>query len=298
MPTSFDISPPFRSNTDISIYSCTEIQLHIWRHAVPDPYSISSAIVMIVNPDVDLSRPRAFLPYAKKLLHTEYSTGAGETEICLEEINKRQPIFNVMQSCHNARTAILETYRLDIDSIIPSERIPLCKDPEDMIYFHHFPNDDEYGLSGRTMIQYLTRESFTFLGCFETLRHIAFRFSYDALGALKMSSDYDDDDENDSDDGSPGFREVREAFHMHENFPALESVSLFVDKFHLFNTWVKGKLVLYPVEDDARLPPVGLTADQVESKLERKLSRRDWPKGSPVVDVYVAARRMHKKKRV
>lgn len=279
----------------------TELQLKIWQNAVPDPYSIPSVIVFIINPDVDLAQPRGYLPSAKELLVLEGEDSSEEEDSPEEEegsdvgisayrsrrlhLRLRQPIFNMMQTCRDARTIVQETYRLDITSAISRELSPLCKDPEDMIYFH-FPQESrqENGFSLTTFVNYLAKNLLTSLHNFVNVRHVAFYFDPEVMMVLHGSRRYHQEG---------GWQKPI----LLQNFPDLESLSLFIEPFQSPGyDWTDGKLVLYPPKNDVKIHKVHMTSDEIEHQLGEVFSGGDGKWEPPIIDVYVVRNSAHKKK--
>jgi len=95
--------------------------LMIWKYAVPDPREVANAITIIIN--FDLQNPQAILPIAKELrkLHESRRRRSLTEESELMNVPTwsmvHSPVLHLLHTCHDARSAVLDTFCLDTDVV-------------------------------------------------------------------------------------------------------------------------------------------------------------------------------------
>jgi 2EXR family len=99
----------------------TEIQMAIWRHAIPHPRNIPDSVLVFVN--FDLGEPRAILPpprYITELYKDIESQNdhpnptsilMGDTQVW--DLTLRDNVISLLHTCQNSRSATSEKFSLD-----------------------------------------------------------------------------------------------------------------------------------------------------------------------------------------
>ncbi len=167
-----------------------EIQLQIWSHALPPPRTVDGGMVLIVGRN--LSTPRAILPSVKdhKSIYREYHQrdlfvnfdfdaflSQEEGSHVYDEhawapaearsLEGWHPILTTMWTCRTSRSVARKTYRLDIESIIESERKSWWADGQ-RVYFPPPRQDEHFDARRHTQLTWLiTNER----KCFHDLEH-------------------------------------------------------------------------------------------------------------------------------
>ena len=297
-------SSAIRLDTDAQVVSFSpfcdfpaEIKLRIWEYCVPDPRTIESVVVMIIN--LDLSTPKGFIP-APRELSSAYDECSmyhhnGPDRYCEDLMgigmyfSTRRPVFDLLRTCRDARKVTLDTYTLGINSIIDVENFYFWNGDDDIVYFQCTENRAHMD----AMLNYLTIKRLQSLKGFDTIKHVAFRLDtafLAVIGWLDQGWNYDSDEE-----------EITEKHSVLANFPSLHSISLFMDPSKLHKHWRTGKIALYPPEPAIRLDPTGKNAAQTELEVQERLGL--GPSSDvdtvelPVVDIYVMLRRPRRQRR-
>jgi len=144
----------------------SEIQLQIWKHALPEPRSIQRAILFII--DLDLDKTRAILPSSREAVECyhvtldPYDEGFGHPigwELDLRrkmETAEYLMVLALFHTCRASRLAARNLYRLNIESIVEGENDPLWR-TEDLVCF--LPN---FGKEGFWMSHYRAYHDYRF----------------------------------------------------------------------------------------------------------------------------------------
>lgn len=208
-----------------------EIQLMIWRYAVPDPREVDNAIPIIVN--FDLQNPRAILPAPKELreLHEpgcrRFLTGESELMDAPTWSMVNSPVLHLLHTCHDARSAVLNTFCLDIDAVSGVWNHHLWDPETDVLYLPV----KEYAMNS-IITMWLSKARERGLPGLFSARDIALRLSLSTLRQLSFRPDF--------------------ASHDSANLlcalPALQSLRLFIDPGNISDK-NEGRIALYKAED-------------------------------------------------
>lgn len=241
-----------------------------------------------------------------------------------EMLLERKLVLNVMHACKNARAVSRQTYILDLDSIIEKENEPLWTDPEnDLVYFQlvgairapakgyePFHRQERSPEAQLAMLAFLSRRDvvnarkpgYKRVSCLSSIRHIAFRVNNALHHAIGIHD------------------QVMWDYCWLENFPALESFSLFFDPSNLHITWDTGRIVLfepfdYPIASTGRTVSRyvadfkrnltemhGLDEDGMEMSIAERWGNTEGmllgdARKAPDVEAYVIERRRHRRTR-
>lgn len=283
-----------------------ELQLLVWKYALPDPHEIEGAIILFV--DFDLSQPRAILPqiteykdayHRARTRYNEVHHDDSEEEDEAESLwgfndthlmaNHRSPVMNLLQACRASRTVALEVFRLDLASSIPEEQIPWWSPADDMVYF---AQPDNY-IENRAMLYWLSQRREVAQSNLSSLQHIAFRFDHNISTALDPTSF--------ADAGYDNVLYTEDGWLL--NFPDLQSLSIFIDPVMALKDGVgerKGKIILHEPEDVTVHSHRGLKPSQIEESIARNfesLVKRGRGKKAPLVECFVVGVKTRWKKK-
>lgn len=264
----------------------------VWRYLVPNPLSICGAILFVV--DLELGSPKAILPSIRELKQScdsayddhvypwdpHYSQYWETSDDCME--SDRRPIFSLLHTCQSSRTVALETYRLDLVSIIPEENKPLWSPEEDIVYF---PPLDKWP-GPRAMLTWLSRLRDAPPPSLISLQHIALKLDQELALCLEIY--------NFEMEFPP-----RIDHQWFQSFPALQSFTLFLDPCNLIGANAdNGRILLYEPEQI----PITRIGNKMPSEIKRlvkEMFNNLVPEGRevPWVDVFVTGVRRQKKVR-
>lgn len=129
-----------------------EIQLMVWKYAVPDARDVSNAILVIVNHN--LGDVKAILPKPKEYkqiysdifartlegIRREGGEEGGEAELELDPDDyrwnvKKHLVFSLMQTCHDSRVEVLKKVCLDVEPVSNKAARKLPWSADDSLYF-------------------------------------------------------------------------------------------------------------------------------------------------------------------
>jgi hypothetical protein len=241
----------------------TEIQLLIWKLAVPDPRSLHGAITFILN--LDLSKPFAILPsiqdmrkafYSPFATHRYRQNGRDEQYNVLQEgLNRSIPIWravlSLLHTCRVSREIVLQTYRVDLDSIIEAENTPLWT-PEDIVYF---PWDRAVNIATlEALVNWFFQKREKPRPSLMSLQHAAFLFLREVARPLNLEP----------------WDEIHE-YVWAKNFPSLQSFSLFLDPCKVCYYCYRGKVLLYEPEEVSVEDVYNLTPAQIVHRIAEGL---------------------------
>lgn len=265
-----------------------EIQLQIWQHAVPDPRSILGVVHMILN--FDLGKPRAILPsisefkQSYKMMHYPSMDEDEDLDIEFYEAEdadiwrpgniamkiSRREIFALLHTCRLARVTTLERYRLAIGSEIEEENKPWWVPEEDMVLIL----GSDYKMRS-TFLHWLFLPRDEPLPVFETLEHMALKCDHGLGFYGYLVPPFFDDVAHLEDDAL-------------DNFPALQSFTLFVDPGTVLERQ-SGRVVLYEPIQNSVDAFQGLTPAEIERNVTRGF-KEILPEDMevPLVEVFVA----------
>jgi hypothetical protein len=277
----------------------TEIQLMVWRYLVPNPLLIHGAIPFVV--DLELGSPKAILPSIGELKHSYNSVNPDSVRDDSDDSalfywdmsnlrhwksgnhrmeDDRRPILSLLHTCQTSRTVALEKYRLDLVSIIPEENKPLWSPEEDIVYFpppYKWPET-------RAMLHWFSRLREAPPPSLSSLRHVALQLDKELALCLEIY------------DFGMDFPPTME-HQWFQNFPALQSFTLFLDPCRLIGANAdNGRILLHEPEDI----PIERIGYKRASRIKRividmfnKLAPED--REVPWIDVFVTRVRKNKK---
>lgn len=267
-----------------------ELQLLVWKYALPDPHSIPGAIILFV--DFNLSQPRAILPSI-----TEYKDAYRRASTRYNEVhqddsddededpwdfdnsvmaNHRVPIIRLMQTCKASRTVALEVFRLDLASSISEEQIQWWIPQDDMVFF---AQPDSYK-EDRAMLYWLSQRREVKESNLSSLQHIAFRLDDNIATALDPIT-YRGEMVLYTEDG------------WLQNFPNLQSLSFFIDPVMALQSGVRehqGKIILHEPEDVIVHRQGSLTPSEISKRVTEnfeQLAKRKKGTEAPLVECFV-----------
>ncbi|KAG4422218.1 hypothetical protein IFR04_004598 [Cadophora malorum] len=256
------------------------------RHAVPDPRSILGVVRLIL--DFDLGKPRAVLPSIReykesyKIMHYPFFSEDEDLDDEFYETEEaatwrpsdksmatsRRKVFDLLHTCRMARIAMLETYRLAVGSEIEEENKPWWVPEEDMVLFIGSDHRER-----ATVLHWLFRSRKESLPVFGSLQHIAVKCEHSLTNYLV----------------TPFMDDVP---HLEEesldNFPALQSFTMFVDPASVLDRQ-SGKVLLHEPEQNPVHTFRGYKPDGIASSVAvgfEEVLPEDME--LPLVEVFVA----------
>ncbi|KAL2071035.1 hypothetical protein VTL71DRAFT_12270 [Oculimacula yallundae] len=262
----------------------TEIQLQIWKEAVPDPRSILGVIHIIL--DFDLGKPRAILPSVRDYKHAyrikfhfddtteddsdpQYAYRHAEYLYSNTAMTtSRAPVFALLGTCQMARSETLKSYRLAIGSGILEENEPWWSPEEDMVIF----TGTELEISLLPHLLFFRRAEPP--PVFDSLQHVAIP----AIRGLAkhLLTDF------------PSSRVWNMEDGWSFNFPALRSFTMLVDPASILNRKT-GKVLLHEPEDKAVDVLMSYRSQDFIGHLTAFFAEDlDDGEEAPLVEVYVA----------
>jgi len=259
----------------------TEIQLLVWKHAVPNPRSILGSILFILN--LDLDDVYAILPSVQDMKHAflddDYDfirflglDSDAEYSKLLEMLDAsmtiRRAVLSLRHTCQASRGTILGTYRLDLESIIEAENTPLWT-ADDIVYFPWQESVEGLHHAG---IHWFFQARENPRPCLASLQHAAFLLTHKLFRTFKLNHA-----------ATPEMPK----FVWAKNFPSLQSFSLFLDPGQV-GCSQGGKIFLYEPQDVPVQYMENLTPSQIAQRMIARLRQPGMQdEDVPLAEIFV-----------
>lgn len=258
----------------------TDIQLLVWKHAVPNPRSILGSILFILN--LDLDDVYAILPSIQDIKHTFFNNynflrflgldSDAEYSKLLEMLDASMTVWRAVLSLHHtcraSRGTTLGTYRLDLESIIEAENTPLWT-ADDIVYFPWQESMEGLHHAG---IHWFFQARENPRPSLASLQHAAFLLTHKLFRTLKLNVA-----------ATPGTPKSAWA----KNFPSLQSFSLFLDPGEVGYSQ-SGKILLYEPQDVPVQDVENLTPSQIAQRMSARLRQPGMQdEDVPLAEVFV-----------
>jgi hypothetical protein len=245
----------------------TEIQLMIWKFAIPDARDVSNAILVIVNHDLNdvkaiLPKPKEYKQiYSDMFARTAQSIAMEGEHLELDPDDYRwnvskHMVFSMLQTCHNSRAAALKTFCLDVAPINTKAMQKFPWSAEDRLYFPCLG----YSFERRMALQWLSRSRETPSPSLAAVHHIALpleRILLQSLGITRVFLGR-----------NPGRNQWDNGWFT--NMPNLKSFGLYLDPGDVSEK-DQGTLCLYEPEDVPMLHCSRYKPSEAEKAVQGKL---------------------------
>jgi hypothetical protein len=214
----------------------TEIQLMVWKYAVPNPRRIPEAILAFVN--FDLENPRAILPprrdfinmYNRNLIPPEVHEPSTEWDV-----NARTEVIYLLHTCRNSRAAAGHIFCLDMDSTEDDWNTDLWDPATDTIYLPCFL----FSWPNFRFIRWLSTRRERPSQALKSVRHVALYLDNELMNAMRRIPALHADPTQSWDDWG---------VYWLDNLPSLQTLNLCVDPMG-FTKRTEGSLVPYESQD-------------------------------------------------